>query len=184
MKDNFSIVSENLTSTEGRKLMPDPDRMDFPAEGYNNFSFEDLFGKKDERDSLVYSDLGDVSPLDQFNDTSSSGESKISESTIEAALGTATGVLQLFGNKRQLSEVEGVCGKQPRPILFGKGKKARWAKCASDYMASKARPTIIRKGLGTGAWIGIGIGSAALLGMIIYIATQKKAVDVPAPVPT
>lgn len=98
---------------------------------------------------------------------------KIDADTITAGLETAQGIMALFGNKRQLTEVEGACGKQPK-FLAGRAKKQQWAQCASDYVRAQIeanKPK--RERLSTGAWIGIGLGLSALVGGAIFLATRS-----------
>lgn len=107
-----------------------------------------------------------------------SGGIKISADTINAALGTATGVLQLLGNKKQLSEVETVCGKQPKPLIGGAAKKAAWATCASNYMQSKLNANKPKAGISGTTWAIIGVGSAAFLviGFLVIKNLKPKQV--------
>ncbi len=104
----------------------------------------------------------------------SSGQ-KIDADTITAGLETANGILQLFGGQKQLSEVESVCGKQPKGVLKSKATKQAWANCASAYMQSKLnQKNSAPQGLSTMAWIGIGLGSAVVIGGIIFAVTRNK----------
>ena len=103
----------------------------------------------------------------------------INADTIVASLEAGKELLGLF-KKRELSEVEGACGKQPG-FLAGRKKKQDWAKCAADYVRAKIEASRPKpgKGLSTGAWIGIGLGSIALVGGIIFLATRKRAQQQP-----
>ena len=80
--------------------------------------------------------------------------------------------------KRPLSEVESVCGKQPN-FLASKSKKEAWQNCAINYSKSKVQP-IQKQGeneptkMSTTTKVLLGVGGAALLGTIIYLATRKK----------
>lgn len=99
---------------------------------------------------------------------------KIDADTINAALETTSSLVSLFG-KKEFSEVETSCGKQPK-FLASKTRKQQWAQCASDYMKAKLEASKPKreKGLTTGEWIGIGIGSAALLATIVAVVISSK----------
>jgi len=124
MKDNFQVVTDDFSFC----CMQGESTVCFPAEGEysatNGYSWGDP----------VVDIKGDESA------SSSGGGAKISADDILKVGDSAVELAKLLGTKRQLTEVEGVCGKQPRPLLFGKAKKERWAKCASDYVATKMKP--------------------------------------------
>lgn len=103
----------------------------------------------------------------------SSSGNKVSADQIMSGIESATELAKLLGSKRELSEVETVCGKQKSGILVGKSVKQAWANCASNYMQSKLNADK-GKGLSTGAIIGIALGSVTLIGGIIFFATRKK----------
>jgi len=100
--------------------------------------------------------------------------------TIKSLIPVASQLLQ----KRPLSEVESVCGKQPS-FLASKSKKAAWQKCANNYAKNMAQKqtqiTTQQTKDGDGdkmsmtTKIALGVGGVAVLGAIIYFATRKKS---------
>jgi len=146
-------------------------------EKFSGFNLGDIFGG-----GAGSSDVPDLPfgkpqvDLDMPDSPSSSGGNggKISPDQIMSGLESAAGLAKLFGTKRELSEVEGVCGKQPKGILRSKATKQAWANCASAYMQSKLDEANKSKGLSARTWIGIGLGVAAIAGGAIFFATRKK----------
>lgn len=137
---------------------------------YNNFNWGNIFGGGGDDASLADDQIGKMP--DEIKG-GSGGKSKVSADQIMSGIESVTELAKLFGTKRELSEVEGVCGKQR--ALASKAKKQAWANCASAYMQSKLNTDKQSgQGLGTGAIVGIALGSVALLGGIIFIATRKK----------
>lgn len=200
MKDNFKLVGEDFAFccmngagglpagvlvVDGKKMFEYPNIMDFPFSGKGKPSPSNLpppcpegyEGRHpncrrivDKKEFTGYSN--------QEGDDKSGGGSwsdKIDADTITSALETGKELISLFG-KREFSEVETVCGKQPKPLIGGKAKKQAWAKCASDYMQSKLNKRDEKKGLSTGAWIGISAGAVVVVGAVVFLLTRKGGV--------
>ena len=127
---------------------------------------ESIFGGK-EAENLADDHIG------QMPDEVKGSGKKVSADNILSALETGAALIGVLGSKRELSEVEGTCGKQPKPLIGGKAKKQAWANCASAYMQSKLNANK-KEGLSTNAIIGITTGSAILLGGILFLALRKR----------
>ena len=54
--------------------------------------------------------------------------------------GDIKGWIEYFSNRREISEVEGICGKQPNVLLASATVKDAWAQCANNYALSKIPP--------------------------------------------
>jgi hypothetical protein len=133
--------------------------------GFNWSDVKNVF--KGEEVNLADDKIG------QMPDEVGGSGGKVSADQIMSGIESATELAKILGSKRELSEVEGVCGKQKSGILVGKSVKQAWANCASNYMQAKLNADKGR-GLSTGTWIGITLGSATLVGVIIFFATRKK----------
>lgn len=128
-------------------------------------------GDKEENENLADDNIGQMP-----DEVVGGGKGKISSDKILSGLESATELVGLLGGQRQLSEVEGACGKQPKGILRSKAVKQAWANCASAYMEAKLAEAnkASSKGMSAGAWAGIALGSALLIGGGIYLATKQK----------
>jgi hypothetical protein len=144
-------------------------------EKFSGFNWGGLFGGSGgsgDGENLADDHVGQMP--DEGGGSSSGSGGKISADQVMSGIESATELAKLFGTKRALSEVESVCGKQR--LLASKSKKQAWANCASAYMQSKldASKSNDKKGLSTGAWIGIGLGAVVVIGGGIFLATKNK----------
>lgn len=182
MKDNFQAV--------GDILLEYPNIMDFPVNGkYNNFDWggiKNIF-KKDDAGITAPTPTG-ASPTPFFPTPTGSAPST-KEGSVTAEDISAWGELAVGGlaaikglKSDQQKELKAVCGR--RPIL--NGRRGVWQSCVSNYLIAKNTPVVgqEKKGLSTTQWIGIAVGSATLIGLIIFVATRKpKTIVMQAPAP-
>jgi hypothetical protein len=152
---------------DGGRIMDDPNIMDFPVNGT-------YFATNDNPFGTPAIPAGTIA-----GGQSSSGggaASMLTAENIGAGLQAATAAIGALGNKKQLSEVESVCGKQKKGIFVGKKKKAAWQQCANQYMQSKVSSSKQQEpqGMGTGTMIAIGLGSILLIGGVVLLIVKLK----------
>jgi hypothetical protein len=184
----FSGKSSRTTSPLSQSYLPPPCPEGYSGrhpncvqnatkEKFSGFNWGNVFGGgggggNGDGENLADDNIGQMP--DEVN-RGSGGGGKISTEQIMSGIESATELAKLFGTKRELSEVEGFCGKQPKGILRSKAVKQAWAKCASDYAQSKidANKPQRQKQLSTGTWIVIGVSSVVLVGGIMFAIKMK-----------
>lgn len=111
----------------------------------------------------------------------------IDPKAITGAIEGVTGLIALFGKTEAEQMLKTTCGGRP---LLAKNR-TRWQSCADNFFSQQAgrygfapnqmgrypyTPTYTppKQGLSTGAWVGIGVGTALVIGTIIYFSRGGK----------
>ncbi len=176
-----TITSQNVSDryNEDIGFMDSPEGMSF-ADGTNFTSAE----VSDIKTGINYQDLGDVNDIYAINDDnfySATGRRSRRRATVRRAGSSVWGEVQKgleARRKRRQTRVEGKAGRKQTEaqaqLEASKGIGAG-AQADAELARSLGRSTEDgKKGLSTGAIVGIVLGGLAVVGVVAYMIIKKK----------